>query len=311
MVLSHTALPKETLSLRTMLIFTGALGIVLFAATIIFGWYVLAIAAVSYVFSFGVEYGVNKARKKPLDNGWMVTPLVFALLMPPTAPLWMVAIGSSFGTLFGKMLFGGLGKNLFNPALVGVLFITFAFPVLMNTEWLDPVTNIISSSTPISLLQAKGGSLGAFTYSQLLLGNVPGALGETFRLGMIFLGIALIVLKVIDWKLTISLLATVFILNLVGLLLFPGSNFKDPIASLLVGGLMFYSVFIVTDPVTAPYQPIAKILYGIGVGILTVIIRNFATWPEGLIFAVIIMNAVAPMLDTLKINERKPMEVTK
>jgi Na+-transporting NADH:ubiquinone oxidoreductase subunit B/electron transport complex protein RnfD len=311
MVLSHTALPKETLSLRTMLIFTGALGIVLFAATIIFGWYVLAIAAVSYVFSFGVEYGVNKARKKPLDNGWMVTPLVFALLMPPTAPLWMVAIGSSFGTLFGKMLFGGLGKNLFNPALVGVLFITFAFPVLMNTEWLDPVTNIISSSTPISLLQAKGGSLGAFTYSQLLLGNVPGALGETFRLGMIFLGIALIVLKVIDWKLTISLLATVFILNLVGLLLFPGSNFKDPLASLLVGGLMFYSVFIVTDPVTAPYQPIAKILYGIGVGILTVIIRNFATWPEGLIFAVIIMNAVAPMLDTLKINERKPMEVTK
>jgi Na+-transporting NADH:ubiquinone oxidoreductase subunit B/electron transport complex protein RnfD len=311
MILSHTALPKETLSLRTMLIFTGALGVLLLAATIIFGWYVLAIAAVSYVFSFGVEYGVNKARKKPLDNGWMVTPMVFALLMPPTAPLWMVAIGSTFGTLFGKMLFGGLGKNLFNPALVGVLFITFAFPVLMNTEWLNPVTNLISSSTPISLLQAKGGSLGSFTYTQLLLGNVPGVLGETFRLGIIVLGITLIALKIIDWKLTVSLIATVFLLNLIGIILFPGSNFKDPIASLLVGGLMFYSVFIVTDPVTAPYQPIAKILYGIGVGILTVVIRNFATWPEGLIFAVIIMNAVAPMLDSLKINERKPMEVSK
>jgi electron transport complex protein RnfD len=311
MILSHTALPKETLSLRTMLIFTGALGVLLLAATIIFGWYVLAIAAVSYVFSFGVEYGVNKARKKPLDNGWMVTPMVFALLMPPTAPLWMVAIGSTFGTLFGKMLFGGLGKNLFNPALVGVLFITFAFPVLMNTEWLNPVTNLISSSTPISLLQAKGGSLGSFTYTQLLLGNVPGVLGETFRLGIIVLGITLIALKIIDWKLTVPLIATVFLLNLIGIILFPGSNFKDPIASLLVGGLMFYSVFIVTDPVTAPYQPIAKILYGIGVGILTVVIRNFATWPEGLIFAVIIMNAVAPMLDSLKINERKPMEVSK
>jgi Na+-transporting NADH:ubiquinone oxidoreductase subunit B/electron transport complex protein RnfD len=311
MILSHTALPKETLSLRTMLIFTGALGVLLLAATIIFGWYVLAIAAVSYVFSFGVEYGVNKARKKPLDNGWMVTPMVFALLMPPTAPLWMVAIGSTFGTLFGKMLFGGLGKNLFNPALVGVLFITFAFPVLMNTEWLNPVTNLISSSTPISLLQANGGSLGSFTYTQLLLGNVPGVLGETFRLGIIVLGITLIALKIIDWKLTVSLIATVFLLNLIGIILFPGSNFKDPIASLLVGGLMFYSVFIVTDPVTAPYHPIAKILYGIGVGILTVIIRNFATWPEGLIFAVIIMNAVAPMLDSLKINERKPMEVSK
>lgn len=311
MILSHTALPKETLSLRTMLIFTGALGVLLLAATIIFGWYVLAIAAVSYVFSFGVEYGVNKARKKPLDNGWMVTPMVFALLMPPTAPLWMVAIGSTFGTLFGKMLFGGLGKNLFNPALVGVLFITFAFPVLMNTEWLNPVTNLISSSTPISLLQVNGGSLGSFTYTQLLLGNVPGVLGETFRLGIIILGLALILLKIIDWKLTVSLIATVFLLNLIGIIIFPGSNFKDPIASLLVGGLMFYSVFIVTDPVTAPYHPIAKVLYGVGVGTLTVVIRNFATWPEGLIFAVIIMNAVAPMLDSLKINERKPMEVAK
>ncbi len=311
MILSHTALPKETLSLRTMLIFTGALGVLLLASTIIFGWYVLAIAAVSYVFSFGVEYGVNKARKKPLDNGWMVTPLVFALLMPPTAPLWMVAIGSTFGTFFGKMLFGGLGKNLFNPALVGVLFITFAFPVLMNTEWLNPVSNIITSSTPISMLQARGGSLGSYTYTQLLLGNVPGVLGETFRLGILVLGALLIALKVIDWKLTLPLLATVFILNLIGTILLPQSNFKDPIASLLVGGLMFYSVFIVTDPVTAPYHPIAKVLYGIGIGIITVIIRNFATWPEGLIFAVIIMNAVAPMLDTLKINEKKPMEVAK
>jgi Na+-transporting NADH:ubiquinone oxidoreductase subunit B/electron transport complex protein RnfD len=241
----------------------------------------------------------------------MVTPMVFALLMPPTAPLWMVAIGSTFGTLFGKMLFGGLGKNLFNPALVGVLFITFAFPVLMNTEWLNPVTNLISSSTPISLLQVNGGSLGSFTYTQLLLGNVPGVLGETFRLGIIILGLALILLKIIDWKLTVSLIATVFLLNLIGIIIFPGSNFKDPIASLLVGGLMFYSVFIVTDPVTAPYHPIAKVLYGVGVGTLTVVIRNFATWPEGLIFAVIIMNAVAPMLDSLKINERKPMEVAK
>jgi RnfABCDGE-type electron transport complex D subunit len=311
MILSHTALPKETLSLRTMLIFTGALGVLLLASTIIFGWYVLAIAAVSYVFSFGVEYGVNKARKKPLDNGWMVTPLVFALLMPPTAPLWMVAIGSTFGTFFGKMLFGGLGKNLFNPALVGVLFITFAFPVLMNTEWLNPVSNLITSSTPISMLQARGGSLGSYTYTQLLLGNVPGVLGETFRLGILVLGALLIALKVIDWKLTLPLLATVFILNLIGTILLPQSNFKDPIASLLVGGLMFYSVFIVTDPVTAPYHPIAKVLYGIGIGVITVIIRNFATWPEGLIFAVIIMNAVAPMLDTLKINEKKPMEVAK
>ena len=118
-------------------------------------------------------------------------------------------------------------------------------------------------------------------------------------------------LKIIDWKLTVSLLLTVFVLNLLGTILLPQSNFKDPIASLMVGGLMFYSVFVVTDPVTAPYNPIAKVFYGIGVGTLTVIIRNFATWPEGLIFAVIIMNAVAPMLDSLKINDKYPMEAAK
>lgn len=310
MILSHTALPKETLSKKTLLIFTGALGVLLIASAIIFSWYVLAIAAVSYTFSVLVEYLVNKVRKKPMDHGWMVTPLVFTLLLPPTAPLWMVAIGASFGTFFGKMLFGGLGKNLFNPALVGVLFITFAFPVLMNTQWLNPVTNIIASSTPIGVLKSTG-ALGSFTYQQLLFGNVPGPLGETFRLGIIVLGIALMALKIIDWKLTVSLLLTVFVLNLLGTILLPQSNFKDPIASLMVGGLMFYSVFVVTDPVTAPYNPIAKVFYGIGVGTLTVIIRNFATWPEGLIFAVIIMNAVAPMLDSLKINDKYPMEAAK
>lgn len=310
MILSHTALPKSTLSLKTMLIFAGALAVLLVASTIIFGFYVLAITAVSYAFSVLVEYLVNKVRKKPMDHGWIVTPLVLALLMPPTAPLWMVAIASTFGTFFGKMLFGGLGKNLFNPALVGILFVTFAFPVLMNTQWLNPITNIVSSSTPVGVLKATG-ELGTYTYTQLLLGNVPGPLGETFRLGIIVLGLALIILKVIDWKLTTSLLVTVFLLNLVGTIIFPQSNFKDPIASLMVGGLLFYSVFIVTDPVTAPYNPIAKVFYGIGIGTLTVIIRNFATWPEGLIFAVIIMNAVAPMLDSLKINDKYPMEVTK
>ena len=310
MILSHTALPKETLSLKTMLIFTGALGVLLIAATVIFGWYVLAIALVSYVFSFGVEYLFNKARKKPLDNGWMVTPLVFALILPPTAPLWLVAIGATFGTFFGKMLFGGLGKNLFNPALVGYLFVTFAFPALMTTQWLNPLTDTVAGATPLILLN-RTGVAGEFTSWQLLLGNVPGTIGETFRIGIIVLGIALIVLKIIDWKITVSLLSTVFILNLLGMLIFPESNFRDPVTSLLVGGLLFSAVFVATDPVTAPYHPYAKIMYGFGIGLLTVIIRNFATFPEGLTFAIIIMNAVAPMLDSLKINDRNPMEVAK
>lgn len=282
------------LSKRNMIVFTSFLGVLLIAAALIFGVYVFAIAAVSYGASLTVEVLFAKFRQKELDYGWMVTPLVFTLFMPPTLPLWMAVVGSSFGTFFGKSLFGGLGKNIFNPAVVGVLFITISFPADMATTWLDPVSEIIKSTTP--LIELNSGAAFDYSLGDLLIGQVSGTLGETFKLGIIVLGIGLIVLKIIDWRIPLFYLGTVFLLTYVGHMIDP-STYKDPLLSIMVGAVMFTAFFVASDPVTSPIMPSGRILYAIGLGIITVIIRYYAAFPEGVIFAVIIMNAVAPLID--------------
>lgn len=291
---------------RNLLIYTGALGILLVASFIIFGWYVLAITAVSYGAAVAVEVLFAKVRKRPLDPAWFVTPLVFALLMTPTIPLWIVAVGSAFGVFFGKMVFGGYGRNVFNPALVGLLFILISFPAFTAVSWFDPANgwytpgvDAVSAATPLILFNR---GQNTFTILQLLLGVVPGTLGETFRIGILVLGVFLLILKVADFRIPLAFIGTVFAVNGLGLLL-GLQGFKDPVMSLFVGGLLFGAFFIATDPVTAPEKNLAKILYGIGIGLFTVIIRNFATFPEGIVFAIIIMNAVGPLLDTIGSNK--------
>lgn len=297
---NHPTLPDETLSLRNMLLVTAALFILLVRATQVFGLSVLAIAATSYAAALLVEQAFVRVRKKSLDNSWMVTPLVFTLLLPPATPLWMVAVGSAFGVFFGKAVFGGMGRNIFNPAVVGRLFLTFAFPQHMLTRWLNPVTgDIVSAATPLITLKRNL----PFPYSpmELLLGNVPGTLGETFRLGITVLGLLLIALKVADWRIPFGFIGTVYIINLLGGLLSP-DKFRDPVLSILTGGLLFGAFFVATDPVTAPLYPKSKLLYGLGLGAITVLIRNFGANNEGVIFAIIIMNAVAPLLDRTRVN---------
>ena len=258
---------------------------------------------VSLVFAYIIEYAFAKFRKKEFDQGWMVTPLVFTLLLPPTAPWWMAAIGATFAVFFGKAIFGGTGKTIFNPAAVGYLFLLFAFPSRMLTQWLNPVTNdIVSGATPLNALNR--GIDFPWSLQDLMIGNILGSNGETFRIGISILGILLIILKVTDWKVPATYLATVFAINLVGGWLSP-EKFRDPLLSLLVGGLLLGAFFMATDPVTAPQYNKSKILYGIGLGAITVIIRNFATFSEGVVFAIIIMNAIAPLIDSMKMNQQK------
>ena len=305
MTQSDSNLHADVLTRKNLLIFTGFLGILLISATYIFGWYVLAIAAVSYAVSVTIELIFAKIRKKKLDMSWMVTPLVFALLMPPTAPLWMVAIGSGFGIFFGKSIFGGLGKTVFNPALVGVLFVQISFPAFMATMWLDPVSDLVSAVTPLITL-SKGLPFN-YTLPNLLYGLVPGTLGETFRLGIIILGLGLIVLKIADWRIPLFFIGSVFLLTWIGHLINP-VTFKDPILSVFTGGIMFGAFFVATDPVTAPSKSIGKMLYGFGIGFITVLIRNFAAFPEGVTFSIIIMNAVSPLIDNWNNKETAPIE---
>lgn len=284
----------DVLTQKNLIILTSSLGIILIGATIIFGWNVLLIASISYATAFIVEIAFAKIRKRPLDFAWYVAPMVFALLLPPTSPWWMVMIGSFFGIFFGNSVFGGTGKNIFNPAVVGVLFLTISFPNEMLTKWIDPTTGIIGTSTPLSSLYRGSG----FTYSfkELLFGSVPGATGETFRIAILVLGIALIILKIIDWRIPLSFLATIFLLNLVGRWIDPGS-FVDPLYSLFVGSVLFTAFFIAPEPVTAPIRPWGRVIYGVGIAIITVIIRSYTAFPEGIIFAVILMNATSGLID--------------
>jgi len=220
----------------------------------------------------------------------------------------MVAIGSSFGVFFGKAVFGGYGKHIFNPAAVGVLFLYFAFPSLMVARWLDPVTqDVVSAATPLITLNRN--LPFDYTILDLLVGYVAGTTGETFRAGILVVGLVLMMLKVIDWRVPSAVLGTVFVFNLLGGLVWP-DRFRDPVFSLLVGGVLFGAFFVASDPLTTPKNHLSKWLYGFGIGFITVIIRNFATFPEGFIFAIIIMSAVSPLLDSLKFAQTQPEEST-
>lgn len=289
-------LKKDELSNRNLLILLGALLVLLIYGTVVFGLKAIWIALVSYVAAIIVEWVFAKIRKKKMGLSFLITPLIFALMMPVTMDLWIVAVGSAFGVLFGKMIFGGQGKNIFNPALVGILFVTVSFPLQMNTRWLNPETDLVAAVTP--LISLNRGLTFDYTVMDLLLGHVPGVIGETFRLGILILGLLLILLKVIDWRIPASLIATVLIVTGLGNILSPAS-FVDPIYSLFVGGLMFAAFFVATDPVSMPVKSWGRIVYGIGIGLLTVVIRNFATFPEGLTFSIVIMNAIAPQIDNL------------
>ncbi|QWB95952.1 RnfABCDGE type electron transport complex subunit D [Mycoplasmatota bacterium] len=280
---------------RNLIILSISLGILLVAATFIFGLYVLLVALVSIVIAGLVELLFSKVRKLPFDQYWFITPLVFTLLLPPSVPLWIAGVGSFFGYFFGKSIFGGAGKTVFNPALVGILFVTISFPSFISTAWLDPVTGIIGTQTPLSLLNSGN----AFTYSwaELLFGNTPGSIGETFRLGILALGVILIAVKAIDWRIPVGLLATVFVLTLLGYYVFP-DTFANPYYSLFTGSVLFAAFFVATEPVSAPAKPLGKLIYGVGIGLLIVLIRNLATFPEGTVFAIVLMNVVGALFDS-------------
>ncbi|MFU8787017.1 MAG: RnfABCDGE type electron transport complex subunit D [Candidatus Izemoplasmataceae bacterium] len=286
---------KTNGSQKKLLIFTATLGILLLYATYIFGVKVLAIAAVSYAASIVVELAFAHFRKRPLDKGWMVTPMLVALLVPVSVPIWLPVIAAAFGTFFGKSIFGGTGQYVFNPALVGILFVIVAFPAPMNTQWLNPITGIIETQTPLIRLNFTQ-SIGDNTFIELLLGNTAGLIGETFRAGIILLGLFLIAMKVIDWRVPVSILVSFFAITGIGFLISP-DNFRDPVLSLFVGALLFSAFFVAPDPATTPSNHKGKYIYGFGIAVITIVIRNFGTFPEGILFAIIIMNAVTPLID--------------
>lgn len=288
MTQSYEPMVKKALDKKNVMLMTIALSILVLSSTLIYGFQVLLIAAISLITALLVELMFHKGRKIEFDKAWMIYPLLLTLLIPSTLEIkyfWMVAVGSAFGTFFGKGIFGGSGKYVFNPALVGLLFITVSFPAFFPT------------------MLVRANEVGT-TYSilDMLLGQSPGALGETFRVGILVLGLVLVTLKVVDWRIPLSIIGSVFLITFIGRLIDP-SIFPNAFNALLVGNLLLVSFFVATDHITLPIYGWGRIIFGIGVGMITVLIRYFATYPEGTMFAIILMSAIAPLIDSMFENK--------
>ena len=238
----------------------------------------------------------------------MLTGLLLGFNLPSNLPIWIIIIGALFAIGVGKMTFGGLGNNLFNPALVGRAALLVAFPAQMTTwpkvgqltSYLDAETG----ATPLALMKdaVKNGDISLLeklpSLLDLLIGNHPdgaGSIGEICAVALL-LGFAYMLWKkIITWHIPVSILATVFVFS--GLLYLSSPVYADPISVLLSGGLMLGAIFMATDYVTSPMTPKGLIIYGVAIGFLTVVIRNWGAYPEGMSFAILIMNAFTPLIN--------------
>ena len=277
-----------------------------------FGWRSVAIIVTSYIFGVGTEWIFAAVRREEINEGAFVTCLLYPMILPPTVPLWIAALGIIFGTIFGKEVFGGTGKNLFNPALVGRIFIAMAFPSIMATRWYEPIQGTlggfaayspegITSATP--LINFKGqGEITA--YWKLFIGNVPGCLGETSKLLILLGGIFLMVTKVSNWRIPVTYLGSVAIISSVISPICP-EKFAPPLFQLLSGGLLFGAMFMATDPVTCTMTIAGKWIYGSLLGVLTIIIRGLSGYVEGVMFAILLMNIFAPLIDNAVLSRKK------
>jgi electron transport complex protein RnfD len=243
--------------------------------------------------------------KKPstiADCSALVTGILLALNLPTTTPWWVVLIGSIVAIGVAKMTFGGLGQNLFNPALVGRVFLLISFPTYM-TDWTRPQGFIggnidsFTGATPLGV--AKEGGIEAIQgldYSDMLFLNIGGSAGEISAIALL-LGFAyLLVRKVIKPYITCSIIATVAVFSGIFWAINP-AEYTDPVFNILTGGLLLGAVFMATDYVTSPMSPMGQVIFGVGIGLITMLIRYFGAYPEGVSFAILIMNSVVPLIN--------------
>lgn len=217
------------------------------------------------------------------DGSAVLTGLLLALILSPLVPWWIPILGSVFAIAIGKEIFGGLGHNIFNPALAGRAFLVASWPALM-TVWLIP--DGVTGATPLGLLKLQGIKTG---YLQLFLGNIGGCIGETSAVALLIGAAFLFYKKVIDWRIPSAYIGTVFILALI--------FGQDPIFHVLAGGLLIGAFFMATDYVTSPITRNGKLIFGFGCGFLTIILRLFSGYPEGVMFSILLMNAATPLIE--------------
>ena len=291
-------------------------------AVFVFGARALVVTAVSAAGSVFFEWLYNTLLKKPCTIGncsAIVTGMLLAYTLPVTAPLWMVLIGDFFAIIIVKALFGGLGKNFMNPALGGRAFLMASYPVFMTT-WCKVHTtlplfgtpDITSSATPLSFL--KEGKLPDVSLGDAALGMVGGCIGEVSALALLVGGAWLVYRRVITLRIPVCFIGTVAVLTLVFSKGDAGA-FNWMAYELLTGGLMLGAIFMATDYASSPVTPKGQIIYGIGCGVLTVLIRYFGSYPEGVSYAILIMNCCVFLIEKIsqpvKFGFVKPVKAEK
>jgi len=261
------------------------------------------------VFEYLIQRFLLKGKPSISDGSAIVTGMLLAFCLPSNIPIWLVMTGSLVAIGVGKMSFGGLGTNPFNPALVGRVFLFISFPVQM-TSWPQPIINrfayldAVTGATPLSVMQngiIAGDGMNLLLsripiYTDMLIGKMGGSAGEVAALALL-LGFAfLLIRKIITWHIPVSIILTVVVFTGLLWIFNPASN-ADPVFHLLSGGLLLGAVFMATDYVTSPMNKIGMLIYGTGIGIITVVIRVFGSYPEGVQFAILIMNAFTPLIN--------------
>jgi Na+-transporting NADH:ubiquinone oxidoreductase subunit B len=303
---------KIFLKQKPMLLVCYGLSPLLVAAVYLFGWRSLAVAAVVTCAGLITEACFTFPRGKPVTSAVLVTCLIFSLSLPPTIPFWIAVIGIVVGIALGKMAFGGFGKNIFNPAMAGRCFVYVAFPVALTNRWVEPLwggaagfkawapsVDALSGATP--LVQLHEGKV--LPWENLFFGNISGSMGETCALLILLGGAYILYKKAASWRLALScVLGGVILGGLLHLLGF--SMIPTPLRTLLSGSFLFGSLFVVTEPVSGPKTKPAQWIYGFFIGALTVVLRGFSNFSEGIMFAVLIMNAFVPLMDHI-IRSRK------
>lgn len=258
-----------------------------------FGIKALLLMLVSVVSCVLFEFIFQKITKKPVtvrDLSAVVTGLLLAMNLPASAPVWLPVVGGFVAIIIVKQLFGGLGQNFINPALLARAFLLTSYPVAM-TKW---TVDSVSTATPLALLK-QSIMPNSSDYINALLGNIGGCIGETCSIALIIGGIYLLVKKVISWRIPATYLITVFILSWV--LGRNGLFTGVPVYELITGGLLLGAIFMATDYATSPITPVGQLIMGLGCGALTVIIRVYGGYPEGVSYSILLMNLVVPLID--------------
>lgn len=279
-----------------------------------FGVGSLIVMAVSVLSCIGFEWLISKylLKRQPniLDGSAIVTGLLLAFNVPSNLPVYIIVIGAFVAIGIGKMTFGGLGNNVFNPALVGRVFLLISFPVEM-TSWPKPIasrlqyTDAVTGATPLGIMQEgidAGNKVPEImekvpTHMDLFLGNTSGSAGEIAAVALLLGLIYMLWRKIITWHIPVVTIATVFIFS--GILWLAAPNqYADPLFHLLTGGLMLGAIFMATDYASSPMTKKGTIIYSIGIGVITVLIRSYGAYPEGISFAILIMNGFTPLINS-------------